>query len=158
MCNLNREAIYPTTQDCPGSGWVSAAARTSLLQTQHQLAKLPTECTPWSTQIQSRAWLASIPQTPSQEAFASVHGTTHSASQQPGNIQYCQWPQTQWKCNLAQIVGVIVAQYRCETKKVLTFLPAEVSLRTVEAMPICWWLPPPWGCSTGCNTNNAYML
>merc|ERR1719370_178372 len=30
-----------------------------------------------------------------------------------------------------------------------TFLPAEVSLRTVEAIPICWWLPPPWGCSTG---------
>ena len=31
----------------------------------------------------------------------------------------------------------------------LTFLPAGVSLRTVDAIPICWWLPPPWGCSTG---------
>lgn len=31
----------------------------------------------------------------------------------------------------------------------LTFLPALVPLLTVEALPMCWWLPPPWGCSTG---------
>merc|ERR1719462_761143 len=30
-----------------------------------------------------------------------------------------------------------------------TFRPADVSRRTVEGKPICWWLPPPWGCSTG---------
>merc|ERR1719216_633963 len=29
------------------------------------------------------------------------------------------------------------------------FLPALAPLQTVEALPICWWLPPPWGCSTG---------
>merc|ERR1719335_2147471 len=27
--------------------------------------------------------------------------------------------------------------------------PALVPLLTVEALPMCWWLPPPWGCSTG---------
>jgi hypothetical protein len=31
-----------------------------------------------------------------------------------------------------------------------TFLPAGVFLFTVEGLPMCWWLPPPWGCSTGC--------
>jgi hypothetical protein len=30
-----------------------------------------------------------------------------------------------------------------------TFWPGGASRRTVEAWPICWWLPPPWGCSTG---------
>lgn len=30
-----------------------------------------------------------------------------------------------------------------------TFLPALFPLATVEALPMCWWLPPPWGCSTG---------
>merc|ERR1712168_864432 len=30
-----------------------------------------------------------------------------------------------------------------------TLRPAEVSRRTVEAIPMCLWLPPPWGCSTG---------
>merc|ERR1711921_22319 len=30
-----------------------------------------------------------------------------------------------------------------------TFLPAGLSLLMVEGLPICWWLPPPWGCSTG---------
>lgn len=30
-----------------------------------------------------------------------------------------------------------------------TFLPALAPLQTVEALPMCWWLPPPWGCSTG---------
>ena len=30
-----------------------------------------------------------------------------------------------------------------------TFCPGAASLLTVEACPICWWLPPPWGCSTG---------
>ena len=29
------------------------------------------------------------------------------------------------------------------------FLPLETSLLTVDGWPICWWLPPPWGCSTG---------
>lgn len=33
--------------------------------------------------------------------------------------------------------------------KEFTFLPALVPLLTVDALPICWWLPPPWGCSTG---------
>ena len=31
----------------------------------------------------------------------------------------------------------------------LTFLPADLLLATVEGLPMCWWLPPPWGCSTG---------
>ena len=30
-----------------------------------------------------------------------------------------------------------------------TFWPGGASRRTVEACPMCWWLPPPWGCSTG---------
>merc|ERR1711921_69988 len=30
-----------------------------------------------------------------------------------------------------------------------TFLPAGLSLLMVEGLPICWWLPPPKGCSTG---------
>merc|ERR1712055_535754 len=30
-----------------------------------------------------------------------------------------------------------------------TLRPALVPLLTVEALPMCWWLPPPWGCSTG---------
>ena len=30
-----------------------------------------------------------------------------------------------------------------------TFLPLEVSLLMVDGWPICCWLPPPWGCSTG---------
>ena len=30
-----------------------------------------------------------------------------------------------------------------------TFLPGGVPLLTVLGLPICWWLPPPWGCSTG---------
>merc|ERR1712062_913995 len=30
-----------------------------------------------------------------------------------------------------------------------TFLPEEAPRLTVEAFPICRWLPPPWGCSTG---------
>merc|ERR1719239_63556 len=30
-----------------------------------------------------------------------------------------------------------------------TFFPEEAPRLTVEAFPICWWLPPPWGCSTG---------
>ena len=30
-----------------------------------------------------------------------------------------------------------------------TFCPGAASLLTVDAWPICWWLPPPWGCSTG---------
>lgn len=30
-----------------------------------------------------------------------------------------------------------------------TFLPLDLSRRTVDGWPICWWLPPPWGCSTG---------
>jgi hypothetical protein len=30
-----------------------------------------------------------------------------------------------------------------------TFWPGGADLRTVDAWPMCWWLPPPWGCSTG---------
>merc|ERR1719228_1112163 len=30
-----------------------------------------------------------------------------------------------------------------------TDLRPAVSLDLVEALPMCWWLPPPWGCSTG---------
>lgn len=30
-----------------------------------------------------------------------------------------------------------------------TFWPGGASRRTVLACPMCWWLPPPWGCSTG---------
>lgn len=30
-----------------------------------------------------------------------------------------------------------------------TFWPGGAERRTVEAWPMCWWLPPPWGCSTG---------
>ncbi len=30
-----------------------------------------------------------------------------------------------------------------------TFLPADRPRPTVEALPMCWWLPPPCGCSTG---------
>ena len=45
------------------------------------------------------------------------------------------------------------------------FLPALAPLQTVEALPICWWLPPPWGCSTGfiatprtCKQTNVLLL
>lgn len=31
-----------------------------------------------------------------------------------------------------------------------TLRPAGASLLIVEGLPICWWLPPPKGCSTGC--------
>merc|ERR1711921_41080 len=30
-----------------------------------------------------------------------------------------------------------------------TFLPGDASRRIVDGLPICRWLPPPWGCSTG---------
>ena len=30
-----------------------------------------------------------------------------------------------------------------------TFLPWDLYRLTVDALPMCWWLPPPWGCSTG---------
>jgi len=30
-----------------------------------------------------------------------------------------------------------------------TFWPGGASRRTVDACPMCWWLPPPCGCSTG---------
>lgn len=30
-----------------------------------------------------------------------------------------------------------------------TFWPGGAERRTVVAWPTCWWLPPPWGCSTG---------
>ena len=30
-----------------------------------------------------------------------------------------------------------------------TFWPGTESRRTVDGWPMCWWLPPPWGCSTG---------
>lgn len=29
------------------------------------------------------------------------------------------------------------------------FCPGQASLLMVLGCPICWWLPPPWGCSTG---------
>ena len=32
-----------------------------------------------------------------------------------------------------------------------TLRPDDVSRLTVDAWPMCWWLPPPWGCSTGWN-------
>ena len=31
----------------------------------------------------------------------------------------------------------------------ITLRPCALSRRTVEGLPICWWLPPPKGCSTG---------
>lgn len=37
-----------------------------------------------------------------------------------------------------------------------TLRPAGASLLIVEGLPMCWWLPPPKGCSTGCGEKRGW--
>lgn len=39
-----------------------------------------------------------------------------------------------------------------------TLRPAGASLRMVEGLPMCWWLPPPNGCSTGCRQREVLSV
>ena len=52
----------------------------------------------------------------------------------------------------SRLLAVMAAPLRRPVRRAAmrpTFWPGGASRRTVEAWPICWWLPPPWGCSTG---------